>query len=75
MYGKFHLLDIEFMPDTGYKKRWDYINLVLCQFKNANNYPATLFSIGWWKGKFYFDILFSDLIQRKIEEWKDENSM
>ena len=73
MYMKFHLLDIEFKPDRGWiGKSYDYINLTIFQFEDANEYPITLFSIGWWGGKFYLDILFSDLIQRKIGEWKDE---
>jgi len=75
MYMKFHLLDIEFMPDKGLRgDRYDYINLTLCQFEDFNDYTYTLFSIGWWEGDFFFDILFSDFIQRKIEEWKDERS-
>ena len=70
---KFHLLDIEWMPDKSIygNERYDYINLIVFQIEDADEYPASLLSIGWWEGIFFFDILFSDWISRKISEIKE----
>jgi len=70
----FHLLDIQWFPDKSSftEKNWSYINLTFFQIEDFDGFnPASLLSVGWWDGKFYFDILFSDLIRRKIEDWRD----
>ena len=70
---KFHLFDIQWMPDkSSYSdKRYDFINLVFFRIEDWDQCPASLLSIGWWEGDFYCDILFSDLIRRKICDWKE----
>jgi hypothetical protein len=33
---------------------------------------ASLLSIGWWEGRFYWDFLFLKWVTSKVQEWKEK---